>query len=100
MKRAVWIGSAWSGSPPRGAYVAYVAVSIERQSSRDEAQPADVIMVLGAAEYSGRPSPVLRARLDHALELYKAGSWRPASSPPAARAATACIPKAAWDGRI
>ena len=43
---------------------------IERQSTRDEAQPADVILVLGAAEYRGRPSPVLRARLDHALELY------------------------------
>src|SRR5437660_372584 len=35
-----------------------------------EARPADVILVLGAAEYRGRPSPVLRARLDHALELY------------------------------
>ena len=44
---------------------------IERQSTRDEAQPADVILVLGAAEYRGRPSPVLRARLDHALELYR-----------------------------
>ena len=43
---------------------------IEQQCTRDEAQPADVILVLGAAEYRGRPSPVLRARLDHALELY------------------------------
>ena len=43
---------------------------IEEQSPREEAQPADVILVLGAAEYRGRPSPVLRARLDHALELY------------------------------
>src|SRR5262249_12031013 len=33
--------------------------------------PADVILVLGAAEYRGRPSPVLRARLDHALDLYE-----------------------------
>jgi uncharacterized SAM-binding protein YcdF (DUF218 family) len=39
--------------------------------SRDEAQPADVIVVLGAAQYDGRPSPVLRARLDHALDLYR-----------------------------
>lgn len=52
-------------------YIAYLAVRIEKQSVRDEAQPADVILVLGAAEYRGRPSPVLRARLDHALELYK-----------------------------
>src|ERR1700704_5250861 len=39
-------------------------------SSRDEAQPAQVIVVLGAAQYAGKPSPVLRARLDHALELW------------------------------
>ena len=53
------------------ATVIYVALRIQRQSTRDEAQPADVILVLGAAEYRGRPSPVLRARLDHALELYQ-----------------------------
>src|ERR1035441_292376 len=47
-----------------------LSVRIEQQSTREEAQPADVILVLGAAEYRGRPSPVLRARLDHALELY------------------------------
>ena len=34
---------------------------------------ADVIVVLGAAQYAGRPSPVLRARLDHAVGLYKRG---------------------------
>jgi uncharacterized SAM-binding protein YcdF (DUF218 family) len=39
-------------------------------SSRDEARPAQAIIVLGAAQYAGRPSPVLRARLDHALELW------------------------------
>jgi uncharacterized SAM-binding protein YcdF (DUF218 family) len=50
--------------------IAYVSVRIGQQSTRDEAQPSDVILVLGAAEYRGRPSPVLRARLDHALELY------------------------------
>ena len=50
--------------------VAILSVRIEQQSTREEAQPADVILVLGAAEYRGRPSPVLRARLDHALELY------------------------------
>jgi uncharacterized SAM-binding protein YcdF (DUF218 family) len=51
--------------------VGYVSVRIERQSTRDEARNADVILVLGAAEYRGRPSQVLRARLDHALELYQ-----------------------------
>jgi uncharacterized SAM-binding protein YcdF (DUF218 family) len=39
-------------------------------SSKDEARPAQAIVVLGAAQYAGRPSPVLRARLDHALELW------------------------------
>lgn len=52
-------------------YIAYLSVRIEQQSFRDEARSADVILVLGAAEYRGRPSPVLRARLDHALALYQ-----------------------------
>src|ERR1035437_3879319 len=39
-------------------------------SSRDEARPAHAIVVLGAAQYAGKPSPVLRARLDHALDLW------------------------------
>jgi len=51
--------------------VAFLSVRIEEQSTLEEAQPADVILVLGAAEYRRRPSPVLRARLDHALELYE-----------------------------
>jgi uncharacterized SAM-binding protein YcdF (DUF218 family) len=40
---------------------------------RDEARPAAAIVVLGAAQYIGRPSPVLRARLDHAIALWKRG---------------------------
>lgn len=40
---------------------------------RDERQPADVIIVLGAAEWNGRPSPALRDRLDHAAELHAQG---------------------------
>lgn len=51
-------------------YIGYVSRRIEQQSTREEARPADVILVLGAAEYRGRPSPVLKARLDHALDLY------------------------------
>lgn len=38
---------------------------------RNEARPADAIVVLGAAQYQGKPSPVLKARLDHAIELYR-----------------------------
>ena len=40
---------------------------------RDEARPAAAIVVLGAAQYVGRPSPVLRARLDHAIALWRRG---------------------------
>lgn len=40
-------------------------------AGRDEAAPADAIIVLGAAQYNGRPSPVLRARLEHAASLYR-----------------------------
>jgi len=40
-------------------------------SQQDERRPVDAIVVLGAAQYNGRPSPVLRARLDHALSLYR-----------------------------
>jgi uncharacterized SAM-binding protein YcdF (DUF218 family) len=40
-------------------------------SQQDQRRPVDAIVVLGAAQYNGRPSPVLRARLDHALSLYR-----------------------------
>ena len=46
------------------------AAAIERQSNIDEARAVDIIIVLGAAEYRGRPSPVFEARLNHALLLY------------------------------
>jgi uncharacterized SAM-binding protein YcdF (DUF218 family) len=42
-------------------------------SQQDQRESVDAIIVLGAAQYNGRPSPVLRARLDHALELYSEG---------------------------
>jgi uncharacterized SAM-binding protein YcdF (DUF218 family) len=54
-----------------GVAIAVLSARVEEQSQRDEARPADVILVLGAAEYRGKPSPVLKARLDHALELYQ-----------------------------
>jgi len=50
-----------------------VAREIHQQSVIDEAQAADAIIVLGAAEYRGKPSPVLEARLNHALFLYLKG---------------------------
>src|SRR5579883_1146049 len=53
------------------AWTGWVYGQIRYYAGRDEAQAADAIAVFGAAEYDGRPSPVLRARLDHALELYQ-----------------------------
>ena len=44
-----------------------------RQSAYDEARPADAIVVFGAAEYVGHPSPVYRARLNHAYDLFERG---------------------------
>jgi len=52
-------------------WVAWVDRQIHYYADRNEARPADAIAVFGAAEYDGRPSPVLRARLDHALALYQ-----------------------------
>ena len=61
-----------------GAFVLLVAgyfvvtfVQVWSASRHDAAQPAEAIIVLGAAQYNGRPSPVLEARLDHAADLYK-----------------------------
>ena len=51
----------------------WVYVQIESYASQDQAAPSAAIGVFGAAEYDGRPSPVYRARLDHALELYHHG---------------------------
>jgi uncharacterized SAM-binding protein YcdF (DUF218 family) len=51
----------------------WVYVQIENYAGLDQAAPSDAIGVLGAAEYDGRPSPVFRARLDHARELYNRG---------------------------
>ncbi|WP_213807047.1 YdcF family protein [Granulicella sp. dw_53] len=49
----------------------WVYLQIDAVAHDDEAQPADAIAVFGAAEYSGRPSPVFHARLDHAVGLYR-----------------------------
>jgi uncharacterized SAM-binding protein YcdF (DUF218 family) len=51
-------------------YFAWTCAAIVAQARRDEARAADAIVVFGAAEYFGRPSPVYRARLDHAFDLY------------------------------
>lgn len=55
------------------AWCRWVYIQIESYAGQDQAAPADALGVLGAAEYDGRPSPVYRARLDHALVLYHRG---------------------------
>lgn len=52
---------------------ALTVAAIHLYGRRNEARKADVIVVLGAAQYDGRPSPVLKARLDHAIGLYERG---------------------------
>jgi uncharacterized SAM-binding protein YcdF (DUF218 family) len=49
---------------------------IWQQGDRDEQRPVDAIVVLGAAQYDGRPSPVFEARLDHAVKLWQSGIAR------------------------
>ena len=48
-------------------------IAIVDAGRRDDAQHGDAIVVLGAAQYEGRPSPVLKARLDHAASLWVRG---------------------------
>jgi uncharacterized SAM-binding protein YcdF (DUF218 family) len=55
------------------AYLAVTFVQVWQASRRDEARQAQAVVVFGAAQYNGTPSPVLRARLDHAASLYKKG---------------------------
>src|SRR3954462_11176637 len=52
-------------------YLSSLAVRIHRDARVDESRAADVIVVMGAAEYRGAPSPVLKLRLDHAVHLYR-----------------------------
>lgn len=54
-------------------YLGVTFVQVWRASRQDEAGQAEAIVVFGAAQYNGKPSPVLRARLDHAAALYKRG---------------------------
>jgi uncharacterized SAM-binding protein YcdF (DUF218 family) len=50
--------------------------AIRAQASQDETRPASAIVVFGAAEYNGSPSPVFKARLDHAFDLEERGFAR------------------------
>ncbi|MEO5839897.1 MAG: YdcF family protein [Acidimicrobiales bacterium] len=68
VRRALVIGAALSTF-----YVVVTFVQVWHASRQDHEQPAAAIVVMGAAQYDGRPSPVLQARLDRAHELYRQG---------------------------
>jgi uncharacterized SAM-binding protein YcdF (DUF218 family) len=51
----------------------FASARIWQQGATDERRPVDAIVVLGAAQYNGRPSPVFEARLAHAVALWKDG---------------------------
>jgi uncharacterized SAM-binding protein YcdF (DUF218 family) len=69
-RRVLWNAAALAAAALLVA-IAWLTIRIEQQSTRDEARTADIVVVLGAAEYYGRPSPVLKARLDHAWSLWQ-----------------------------
>ena len=52
-------------------YLGVTFVQVWMAARRDEARPAQAIVVLGTAQYNGAPSPVLKARLDHAITLWR-----------------------------
>ena len=65
----------WLGALAAGVviWLALICLGILHEASQQEIHSADAIVVFGAAEYSGRPSPVYRARLDHAFDLFQRG---------------------------
>jgi uncharacterized SAM-binding protein YcdF (DUF218 family) len=70
-KSSHWLGRLLALALLAGlGWCVWVYLQIQAVAEVDEAQPADAIAVFGAAEYSGHPSPVLHARLDHAVGLY------------------------------
>jgi uncharacterized SAM-binding protein YcdF (DUF218 family) len=56
------------------AFLGISSVQIVHEAGLQQVNPADAIVVFGAAEYAGRPSPVFRARLDHAYDLFQRGT--------------------------
>jgi uncharacterized SAM-binding protein YcdF (DUF218 family) len=54
-------------------YLVFTFFQVWSASRRDDARPAQAIVVLGAAQFNGVPSPILKARLDHAHDLYDRG---------------------------
>ena len=55
------------------AFLGITSVRIVHEAGLQQVHPSDAIVVFGAAQYAGRPSPVFRARLDHAYDLFQGG---------------------------
>jgi uncharacterized SAM-binding protein YcdF (DUF218 family) len=72
-RRRWWLGLPLAAALIMAVSFAVIAEEILRTASLEELHPADAIVVFGAAEYSGHPSPVLRARLDHGYDLFQRG---------------------------
>ncbi len=73
--RSLW--PLWVAALVAAAVVVFLGISsvqIVHEAGLQEVHPADAIVVFGAAEYAGRPSPVYRARLDHAYDLFERGA--------------------------
>ena len=70
-KRSVVRWLVWLAVGAFFVYFGVICAGIVRVSRMDDARPADAIVVFGAAQYSGHPSPVFRARLDHAYDLFQ-----------------------------
>lgn len=70
-RRVLWVAIALVGVVV--GYLGLTFLQVWSASRHDDARAADAIVVLGAAQYDGKPSPVLRNRLEHALELYDQG---------------------------
>jgi uncharacterized SAM-binding protein YcdF (DUF218 family) len=64
------VGAACLGVVLAAGYTTY---RVWAQGQKDEERPADAIVVMGAAQYDGRPSPIFAARLDHGVELFLTG---------------------------
>jgi uncharacterized SAM-binding protein YcdF (DUF218 family) len=66
-----WARFFWLVLLVAAVWFGWLYFQIKSVAEEDQARPADAIAVFGAAEYGGRPSPVLHARLDHVVELYR-----------------------------
>ena len=72
-KGRAWLFSSFVPLFVVAAVFGWLAHAVMHDARQEQLQQADAIVVFGAAEYDGRPSPVFRARLDHAYSLFRTG---------------------------